>query len=175
MPEPRTSDFETSEPIRILFVCLGNICRSPLAEVVVRAEVDRRGLQNTFHIESAGTGDWHVGNGADPRSAATAERYGLDLSRHKAQQITRRNVGDWHWFVAMDHDNRRNLLAMGAPAERVLMMRQFEVDKGAAPEVPDPYYGGPDGFEHAYAMLRENAARLLDYLSENGTENGRPH
>jgi len=156
------------EPTRILFVCLGNICRSPLAEVVVRAEIERRGLNEQFHIESAGTGNWHVGKGADPRSAATAERYGLDLSRHRAQQITRQNVGNWQWFIAMDHDNRRNLLHMGAPAERVLMMRQFEVDASSAPEVPDPYYGGPDGFEDAYAMLRDNAARLLDFLTENG-------
>jgi len=157
------------EPTRILFVCLGNICRSPLAEVVVRAEIDRRGLGDRFHIESAGTGDWHVGKGADPRSAATAERYGLDLSDHRAQQITRHNIHEWHWFVAMDHDNRRNLLHMGAPTEKVLMMRQFEVAEGAAPEVPDPYYGGPDGFEDAYTMLCDNAARLLDYLTENGS------
>lgn len=158
---------ETTKPTRLLFVCLGNICRSPLAEAVVRAEVERRGLQQDFHIESAGTGDWHVGHGADPRSAETATRHGLDLGSHRAQQITRRNIGEWHWFIAMDHDNRRNLLAMGAPAERVLMMRQFELEAGPAPEVPDPYYGGPDGFEHAYAMLCNNAARLLDYLEEN--------
>jgi protein-tyrosine phosphatase len=152
-----------AEPIKILFVCLGNICRSPLAEVVVRGVAEGRGLDGKYSFTSAGTGSWHIGHGADPRSAETARRHGLDLSGHTAQQVTGRNVGNWHWYVAMDHDNRADLLAMGAPEERVLMMRQFET-ADVVPDVPDPYYGGPDGFEDAYRMLTANAERLLDYL-----------
>ncbi|MFQ5581664.1 MAG: low molecular weight protein-tyrosine-phosphatase [Mariprofundaceae bacterium] len=153
-----------AEPVRVLFVCLGNICRSPLAEAIVRGHASDRGLDGHFHFASAGTGSWHIGGGADPRSAETARTHGLDLSRHRAQQITMENMDDWDWFVAMDYDNRADLLAMGVPEKKVLMMRQFEPERKVIPDVPDPYYGGPDGFEIAYAMLSENAVRLLDYL-----------
>jgi protein-tyrosine phosphatase len=157
------------EPTRVLFVCLGNICRSPLAEVVVRDRALARGLGAHFDFASAGTGDWHIGNGADPRSADTAERYGHDLSGHRASQITAVGVSDWQWFVAMDADNHANLLAMGAPEARVLMMRRFEAGAGAIPDVPDPYYGGPDGFDRVYAMLRDNADPMLDFLLGEGS------
>jgi len=148
--------------IRILFVCLGNICRSPLAEVIVKSVALRRGL-NHYHFESAGTGSWHVGGSADRRSSAKAREYGLDLSAHRAKQITAENCHLWDWVVAMDADNRRELIRMGVPEDRLLMMRQFE-HAVHTPDVPDPYYGGPDGFEHAYRMLAENAEGLLDYL-----------
>jgi len=147
---------------RVLFVCLGNICRSPLAEAVVREAARKRGL-NGYHFESAGTGSWHVDAPADPRSAAKAREYDLDLSAHSAQQITARNIADWDWFIAMDRENRSNLLRMGAPESHLLMMRQFETDSHT-PNVPDPYFGGPDGFEHAYQMLAANAEKLLDFL-----------
>jgi len=146
---------------RVLFVCLGNICRSPLAEIIVRAAAEKRGLH--YHFESAGTGNWHVGGSADPRSAAKAHEYGLDLSGHRAQQITSAGCDDWDWLVAMDADNRRQLLQMGVSQSRILMMRQFENSPHIA-DVPDPYYGGSDGFEHAYRMLADNAERLLDFL-----------
>ncbi len=160
-----------SDPIRVLFVCLGNICRSPLAEAVVRDVSKKRNLHERYYFASAGTGNWHVGGPADPRSAATASQHGLDMSSHRAHQITAHGIEDWHWFVAMDHANRRDLLNMGAPASRVLLMRQFEAtdDKQTA-DVPDPYYGGPDGFEHAYAMLVDNAGLLLDFLEANTSE-----
>ncbi|MDX8407648.1 MAG: low molecular weight protein-tyrosine-phosphatase [Mariprofundaceae bacterium] len=154
-----------SEAQRILFVCLGNICRSPLAEYVVRQVAEQRGLDRHYRFASAGTGNWHVGGPADARAAATASRHGLDMSGHRARQITAPGIEDWHWFVAMDQANYRDLLHMGAPAARLLLMRQFEVDDGEkVPDVPDPYYGGPEGFEHAYTMLTANAERLLDYL-----------
>jgi protein-tyrosine phosphatase len=149
--------------VRVLFVCLGNICRSPLAEVVVRDRARERGLSARFEFASAGTGNWHIGKGADPRSAATARRYGHDLEDHRASQVTASRLGGWHWFVAMDSDNREDLMAMGVSPSRVLMMRQFESDIEAL-DVPDPYYGGADGFDRVYAMLRDNADRLLDYL-----------
>ena len=149
--------------IRVLLVCLGNICRSPLAEVVVKDAAKRRGLKH-FHIESAGTGDWHIGGGADTRSAAKARQYGLNLSQHSAQQITAASIQHWHWFVAMDGENRRELLRMGAPESRLLLMRQFESGHDSVPDVPDPYYGGTDGFEHAYQMLVSNTDALLDFL-----------
>ncbi|GAV20221.1 protein-tyrosine phosphatase [Mariprofundus micogutta] len=148
--------------IRLLFVCLGNICRSPLAEVVVKSVATERGL-NHYHIESAGTGDWHVGGPADPRSAAKAKEKGLDLSKHRAQQITTQNCHNWDWLIAMDAENRASLLRMGVPESRILMMRQFE-NSAQIPDVPDPYYGGAHGFEDAYQMLVANAESLLDHL-----------
>ncbi|MDX8397483.1 MAG: low molecular weight protein-tyrosine-phosphatase [Mariprofundaceae bacterium] len=151
---------------RIVFVCLGNICRSPLAEVVVQGQAQDLGLSDLFDFSSAGTGDWHIGKGADPRSAATALQYGLDLSQHKAQQITSAKLQQWDWFIAMDQDNYRNLLAMGVNSERLLMMRQFESDHDVVADVPDPYYGGEAGFEDAYQMLKANAVQLLGYLQK---------
>ncbi len=151
----------SSDHWRVLFVCLGNICRSPLAEAIVSDRAKRRRLDGCYRFASAGTGDWHVGHGADPRSVETAARYGLDLSAHRARQITAQGIAEWHWFVAMDRSNRQDLLAMGAPAERVLLMRQFE---GAPLDVPDPYYGGPEGFDRVFRMLQQNAEALLDHL-----------
>jgi len=152
---------------RVLFVCLGNICRSPLAEAVVRARAAERRLDGHFLFASAGTGDWHVGGGADPRSAMTARRHGLDLSRHCARQITAEGIREWDWFVAMDASNRLDLLAMGAHETRVLMMRQFE-GPTPPPDVPDPYYGNGDGFERVFRLLEANADPLLDHLLASG-------
>ena len=95
--------------------------------------------------------------------------FGHDLRRHRAQQITASGIEAWQWFVAMDADNLANLLAMGAPKARVLMMRRFEAGDGLIPDVPDPYYGGPDGFDRVYAMLRDNADPMLDFLLEEGS------
>jgi protein-tyrosine phosphatase len=155
----------SKQPLRVLFVCLGNICRSPLAEVVVKAVAEEKGLADRFHFESAGTGSWHIGGGADPRSAAKALEKGLSLEHHQAQQITRQNIQDWDIFVAMDKDNQRSLIRMGAEPEAVIMMRDFE-GVSPAPDVPDPYYGGEHGFEDAYMMLKTNAHGLLDFLVE---------
>ncbi|MBN4076754.1 low molecular weight phosphotyrosine protein phosphatase [Mariprofundus ferrooxydans] len=151
--------------IRVLFVCLGNICRSPLAEVVVQSLADRRGVSHHYHFESAGTGDWHVGGSADRRSADKAIEHGLDLTAHRAQQITAFEINRWDYFVAMDEANYQALVSMGADASRLFMMRQFESQGGEiAADVPDPYYGGNDGFETVYQMLIANAAALLDHL-----------
>ncbi|MDX8387263.1 MAG: low molecular weight protein-tyrosine-phosphatase [Ghiorsea sp.] len=155
---------QPQQPLRVLFVCLGNICRSPLAEVVIKGAAKDKNMEHLFHFESAGTGDWHVGNGADVRSAATAVQHSLSLEAHKAQRITRGNAPDWDVFVAMDNDNRNNLIAMGISEKKVVMMRGFEVENGEVPDVPDPYYGGATGFEDAYQMLMQNADGLLDYL-----------
>lgn len=151
--------------LRVLFVCLGNICRSPLAEVVMKDAANTHTMEHLFHFESAGTGDWHIGKGADTRSAAIASHYGLNLAQHKAQQITAKSIPNWDVFVAMDQANKRNLLAMGADESQIVMMRAFESDATALVEdVPDPYYGGATGFEEAYQMLKRNADGLLDYL-----------
>jgi len=159
-----------ANPIRVLFVCLGNICRSPLAEVIVKDTAKKLQSDHNFHVESAGTGNWHIGGQADPRSAAIAEQYGLDLSQHKAQQITTHTIHHWDFLIAMDHDNRLNLLAMGASSSQILMMRQFEKKHDHVQDiqnVPDPYYGGDHGFEDVYQMLSINTEKLLNYILQD--------
>ncbi|MDX8376986.1 MAG: low molecular weight protein-tyrosine-phosphatase [Mariprofundales bacterium] len=149
--------------LHVVFVCLGNICRSPLAEVIVRYRAEERGLTKQFTFSSAGTGDWHIGNGADKRSCHIANRYNLDLSNHRAQQIRSDNYKQWDRFVVMDQDNLSNLLAMGIPSSQIIMMRQFESSSTIA-DVPDPYYGRTDGFEDVYQILINNADAVLDWL-----------
>jgi|UPI000361FAC7 protein-tyrosine phosphatase len=158
---------------RVLAVCLGNICRSPLAEVLLREQAKRMGLDSRFEFASAGTGDWHVGGCADPRTIATAARHGVDLTSHRASQITVRNWQSWDWFVAMDDNNYRDVLAMGVPKERLLLMRQFEAGSGQA--VPDPYYGGADGFETVWQLLESNAVAVMQYLGDEYEKNHCSH
>jgi len=153
-----------SEPVRVLFVCLGNICRSPVAEFVVRNRAVERGIGEQFFFDSAGTGDWHIGNPADTRMLHTALNRGVDMREHRAMQITANNVHNWDWLIAMDENNRLDLLDMGANEEKLLMLRQFESDNPNAP-VPDPYYGGEQGFENVFNIMLRNADALLDRLS----------
>ena len=161
---PNRTKSNRTEPIRVLFVCLGNICRSPLAEFIVRQRAIERGFSERFHFESAGTGDWHVGNGADRRMSQTAIAHGIDMGSHRASQITRSRIDQWDWLIAMDAANYNDLLALGANPARTLMMRQFE-NEDRSPDVPDPYYGGDQGFEEVFELLSENADALIDHLN----------
>ncbi len=156
---------EQPEPVRVLFVCLGNICRSPMAEFIVRRRAIERGLGERFRFASAGTGDWHIGHGADRRMLQTAASHEIDLGPHRASQITRDRLTQWDWLVAMDRSNHYDLLAMGANEERTLLMRCFE-NRENPPDVPDPYYGGEQGFEEVFGLLSSNADPLLDYLND---------
>ena len=155
------------EPIRVLFVCLGNICRSPLAEAVVRRHADHAGIGDQFHFGSAGTGDWNLGLPPDPRTSRIARQHGLSMEGHRAYQITEKDIGNWHWFVAMDEQNRADLLALGAPAGRILLMRQFE-GNCSSQEIPDPYAGPKNGFENTYDILENSVGPLLDHLLAQG-------
>lgn len=153
--------------VRVLFVCLGNICRSPSAEGVFRKMVAEAGLGDRVDIDSAGTGHWHVGRGADARSAAAAERRGIDLSGHVARQVTRGDVeGEeaWDYVVVMDLSNRTNVLSMcgGEGRARVRLMMEWHPGSGVN-EVPDPYFGrGEEGFEHVLDLLEGACAGLLE-------------
>jgi len=151
------------KPVRVLFVCLGNICRSPLAEYIVRQRATQRGFGGEFDFASAGTGDWHVGLGADQRMCQTASAHGVDMGAHRARQITSSGIAAWDWLVAMDRANLNDLLNMGADTEHTLLMRQFEDESGTV-DVPDPYYGGEQGFEEVFNILNDNADALIDHL-----------
>jgi protein-tyrosine phosphatase len=148
---------------RVLFVCLGNICRSPMAKWVFADAVRRSGLEGRIEIDSCGTGHWHVGNGADPRAAATGRGKGLDTT-HTARQLCTDDFEEFDLIVVMDRSNERNVLGLGAPREKVRLMRSFDPASDPRDEVPDPYYGGDSGFEDVYAMLVRAAEGLLEHL-----------
>ena len=149
----------------IVFVCLGNICRSPMAEAVMRQLLLDAG-RDDVQVESAGTGSWHVGEGADPRTLAELATRGIEMD-HRAQQFT---YGDFERFdlvVVMDDDNERVARSL-APSEeaaaRVVRLRSFDPEVAGAPEVPDPYYGGPQGFTLLYEMVERSCRGLLDHI-----------
>lgn len=152
----------------LLFVCMGNICRSPLAKFVMLDLVERRGLSHAFDIDSCGTGAWHAGDGADPRTVEVARRHGLK-TEHVARPV--RPAVDFDRFgllLAMDLDNQRNLLRAGAPESKVRLLRAFDPALAGQPahalQVPDPYYGGPEGFEQMREMITAACLGLLDTL-----------
>ncbi|MBF8722173.1 low molecular weight protein-tyrosine-phosphatase [Pseudomonas guariconensis] len=146
--------------MRVLFVCLGNICRSPTAEGVLRHQLQAAGLAEQVHVASAGTGDWHVGEAPDSRTCQAALARGYDLSGQRAQQVKVEHFGDYDLILAMDKRNLGHLQAMrpqAASGELDLFLRRY----GAAlDEVPDPYYGGTEGFEQVLDLV-EAACREL--------------
>jgi protein-tyrosine phosphatase len=151
--------------VRICFVCLGNICRSPTAEAVMKHLVRQAELEHAFHIESAGTGDWHIGETRDRRSMATGAARGIPLSG-RAQQFTAADFARFDHVVAMDTSNRDNLLKMAsddAARAKVSMLRAHEEGAHAA-DVPDPYYGGAHGFEDVFDICQAACAGFLARL-----------
>lgn len=148
--------------MRVLFVCLGNICRSPTAEAVMRGLVEERGLSDTIEIDSAGTGDWHVGKSADPRAIEAAAARGVELTS-RARQVGAADFGDFDLIVAMDRSNHGNLVALaGGDESKLRLLREYGGD--ADLDVPDPYYGGEDGFEEVLDIIERNCGLLLDEL-----------
>ncbi|MBX3666340.1 MAG: low molecular weight phosphotyrosine protein phosphatase [Burkholderiales bacterium] len=146
---------------RVLFVCMGNICRSPTAEGVFRRLVEAEGLAGRIHIDSAGTHDYHIGDPPDARAQAAAARRGYDLSQLRARQVTRADFTAFDYVLAMDEHNRGLLLQQCPPEHRAKVRLFLEFAAGEVPaEVPDPYYGGPQGFEQVLDLV-ENAARGL--------------
>ena len=146
--------------MRILFVCMGNICRSPTAEGVTRHLLAERGLDEEIEVQSAGTGGWHAGNPPDARATATARARGITLAG-EARQVTRSDFEEFDWLVAMDRENLRDLRAIAPPGteHKVRLLLDEERD------VPDPYYGGPGGFEEVLDLVEAGCARLLDDLA----------
>lgn len=150
---------------RICLVCLGNICRSPMAASVLRAKLAAAGLDGQVVVESAGTGDWHVGSGADARARAALVARGYD-DEHRARQFVTRHFEDYDLVLAMDAANVRDLRAIAPDAEighGVRLLRSYDPQAdgdSAGLDVPDPYYGGPDGF----TLVLEQVERACDGL-----------
>jgi len=148
--------------MRILFVCLGNICRSPTAEAVMRGLVEERGLTGQIEIDSAGTGDWHIGKPADSRAIAAAASRGVELTS-RARQVARADFDEFDLIVAMDSSNHENLLALADGDDgKLRLLRSYGGDED--PDVPDPYFGGDEGFEEVLDIIERNCGLLLDEI-----------
>ena len=150
---------------RILFVCMGNICRSPSAEGIFRHLVTQRGLADQFDIASAGTDSYHVGAGADVRSLAAARLRGYDLNQHCARQIAPDDWQLYDWLIAMDSRNWRRMQAEWPKADPTRLVRLLAFCPEAPTlDVPDPYYGGPQGFDTVLDLLECGCQGLLNHI-----------
>jgi protein-tyrosine phosphatase len=154
--------------MKILLVCLGNICRSPTAEAALREALAEAGLADRVQVDSAGTGDWHVGHPPDERMTRAAAAVGLELSG-AARQVTRADLREYDLVLGMDRDNVADLKAMaGDPelAERVHLFRDLapDADPGNPLDVPDPYYGGAEGFSNVVEIVRAAAAGVVEHV-----------
>ncbi len=164
LPRPRRA----GAPYRVALVCLGNICRSPMADVVLTERLADAGLDRAVQVVSAGTGGWHVGDPMDRRAAALLTAHGYDASRHRAERFESSWFDDCDVVLAMDGDNHAALSELRPDVEhgRLLMFRDFDPRRAGAHDrdVPDPYYGGDDGFESVLGLVERTCAALVEAL-----------
>jgi protein-tyrosine phosphatase len=157
----------------VALVCLGNICRSPMAEVVLEHRLRAAGLDDRVSVDSGGTGDWHVGDPMDRRAAAALAEAGYDGGRHRARQCDDSWLDTHDLVLAMDRDN---LADLGGRSERVLLFRDLDPGRGAGDDdVPDPYYGGPDGFRSVLTTIERTSdalVALLEDVLDGGPDDG---
>jgi len=153
-----------SESVRVLFVCLGNICRSPSAEGVFRNLVTEQGLADKIFIDSCGTADWHTGKSPDSRSIEAAGRRRIDLSGLKARQLQSNDLDNFDYVLVMDRSNLadvRDIWRQNGGTEPKLFL---EFGRSNEVEVPDPYYGGGEGFEHVLDLIQDASEGLLEHI-----------
>lgn len=147
---------------RILMVCLGNICRSPLAEGILKSKVD----SSKLFVDSAGTGHWHVGDAPDKRSIAVGKKYRVDITNQRGRQFTANDFEDFDIIYVMDNSNKENVLALAENdnhREKVKLILD-EIFPGENVDVPDPYFGGNSGFENVFKMLDEACEKIAKRL-----------
>jgi protein-tyrosine phosphatase len=162
LPPPRTPD----GPYRICCVCLGNICRSPMAEAVLRAQLAEAGLADKVVVDSAGTGDWHIGDTMNGRARDQLTRAGYDGEAHRARQIDAYWLPERDLILAMDAANLRDLRALAAAADADRVRLFGEIGKLGGRDVPDPYYGTADDFADVLALLETGMANLVAQLKQ---------
>lgn len=151
--------------ISVLFVCMGNICRSPMAEGVFRRRVEAAGLEHAFKIDSAGTIGYHTGSPPDYRAQATTILYGTDISDQRSRKLRETDFDDFDYILAMDHDNYRDMIDR-APAQnhdRIALLLGHN-ESSDTEEVPDPYYGGDEGFDLVYDLVDSAAEGFLNKI-----------
>lgn len=157
-----------SVPIRVLMVCTGNICRSPTAEGVLRRKLADAGLQRHVEVESAGTVDYHAGAPPDHRAQQSAQRRGYDLSRQRARQVRATDFERFDLLLGMEPEHVERLVELcpGDLAARIRLLMDFSPKRNKGRGVPDPYYGGPAGFEHVLDMIEEACDGLIRELRD---------
>lgn len=162
------SSEDGSDRFGVLFVCLGNICRSPLAEAIFRHHAHQAGLAGRLDIDSAGTGHWHVGGKADSRSIEVGARHCVDVTSIARQVEPDDDFERFDLLIPMDESNKTTLIEWGARKERTPLMRSFDPGLVGKPdreiEVPDPYYGSGDGFQRVFDMLDVACRGLLEHV-----------
>ncbi len=155
--------------IKVLFVCLGNICRSPLAEGIFKQLVREEGLEDKIHIDSAGTSGWHIGEPPDPRTIEVAQKNGVPIE-HYGKEVAPSDFEKFDYIIAMDDSNLADLERLHGRARhnkaQLFKMRDFD-DIGTGGDVPDPYYGGPDGFDKVFDLLRRSSRNLLEKIKKD--------
>lgn len=168
MSEAYIRSFSIDNPYKLVFVCLGNICRSPTAEGIFIHKVKEAGLENYFYIDSAGTSAYHIGESANSKSQATANKHGIHLPS-KARRFEYTDLEEFDLILAMDSENLSNIKTLDRKSkysEKIKMMREFDPQPGNG-EVPDPYYGGLQGFENVFQVLNRSCEALLDQLKSH--------
>ena len=154
--------------IKVLMVCMGNICRSPLAHGIFKQMVEKAGLADQIEVDSSGTHSWHVGSSPDPRSQEVAMRHDLDRSYQQARKVTSEDMDEFDYILAMDNDNLGILQALAKSDEsrnKISLFLDFAKDVDLS-EVPDPYYGGSGGFDHVYELVEAASDGLLQSINQ---------
>ena len=155
-----------SKKYSVLFVCLGNICRSPLAEGIFTKLVEERNLSDLFYIDSAGTGDWHIGNPPHSETTKVAKNNGILIDSYQARQVEAVDFDVFDLVVALDTSNYQDLLSIYNDEDcEIIHLRKFDSEKGDL-SVPDPFYGGPQGHIDVYDMIHRCCVNLLDDLEK---------
>ncbi len=154
----------SKEPIRVLFVCLGNICRSPTAHGVFEALVKSQQLSHVIKVDSAATSNWHIGKSPDARSVAMAAQRGIDLSHQRARQACESDFHHFDYILAMDHQNLSDLKGIQPTDGKAQLSLFLDFSESAPEEVPDPYYGGKDGFALVVDLVEQASEGLLQHI-----------